>query len=166
MWNKIYLLALLTFVLLMIAVSAYSYSWLDSMDAPKNVFGFYEYYSNIGRMFLWISSIVLLVLGNIVYWKTKKSWAMWTSFLYFAVFILVQTFWLDNKFFHFKQDNNFTDSAFSLTPLVGILLLLVAGAIVFFNQFLIKRSHEKMFPELQPTETPPIEESASNDTVS
>ncbi len=102
-------------------------------------------------MFLWISSIVLLVLANVVLWTTRNAWAMWATFLYFAFFILFQTLMLDKSFFSYKQQNGLTDRAFSLTIFSGVVFSFLAAVIVFFNQFLIKRMRDKM---LQPQPGP------------
>jgi hypothetical protein len=145
MWNKIYTGALGISFLLTAGLIYYSYTWLQSIGAPASVAQNYENYSNISWMFLWISSAVLLVLANVVLWTTGNAWAMWATFLYFAVFILAQTLWLDQSFFSYKQQNNLTNSAFSLGIFSGVLFSGLAGIIVFFNQYLVKRMRNKMF---------------------
>ena len=157
MWNKIYW-AILAIAILAMGVLLYlPYSWLQSVTAPKEVAAQYEFYSNISWIFLLISSLILLIAGNVVLWKTLRSWAMWTSLLYFAVFMIAHTFWLENSFFRFKQDNNFESGVISWSPLFGVVLIVLAAVIVFFNQYLVKRLNDKMFPPAQPVESLPEE---------
>ncbi len=143
MWNKIYSLALAVFSLLMIAMIFYSNSWLQSVDKPANVALNYDYYSNIGWMLLWISSAILLILANVILWTTRNAWAMWVSLLYFAVFTLLQTFWLGQTYFQYQQKNGLTQNAFTFGSFLGIVLCVMAAIIVFFDQFMIKRLREK-----------------------
>jgi apolipoprotein N-acyltransferase len=110
----------------------------------------YDYYSNTGWLFLWISSIILLVLANVVLWTTRNAWAMWATFLYFALFMLIRTLWLDQSFFDYQRQNGITNRAFFLGAFSGILFCVLAAVIVFFNQFIVKRMRDKMFqPQLE-----------------
>ncbi len=153
MWNKIYTAVLGILFVLMAGLTFYSYSWLQSVGAPVNVVQNYDYYSNIGWMFLCISSLVLLVLANVVLWTTRNAWAMWATFLYFAFFTLIQTLWLDQSFFNYQQQNGLAGRAFSLGAFSGILFCGLAAAIVFFNQFIAKRMRDKMFQPQSATES-------------
>ena len=153
MWNKIYSIAASAFFVLMAVLTYLAYSWLQSVDKPVNVVASYDYYSGIASMFLWLSSIILLVLANVVLWKTSKSWALWSTFLYFAIFILARTFWLDQSFFNFKQQNNLAGGSFSVSAFLGLILCVLAAAIVFFNQFLVTRFRNKMIAAEQPVES-------------
>lgn len=157
MWNKIYLTILAAAVLAMGVLLYLPYSWLQSIGAPATVRDNYLYYSNISWIFLLVSSLILLVAGNVVLWKTRSSWALWTTLLYFAVFMIVQTFWLENSFFRFKQENNFTSGALSWSPLTGVVLIALAAVIVFFDQYLVKRLLDKTYPPVQPIESLPEE---------
>ncbi len=150
MWNKIYVGVLGLAFLLMFVLTYLTFSWLQSVDKPVNVVANYDYYSNICRTFLWVSSLLLLILANVVLWKMRKSWALWATLLYFAVFTLTQTFWVAQTFFQYKQSNNLTHDSFSLSPVFGVTMIVLAGIIVFFNQYLVKRLHDKTFTEQQP----------------
>jgi hypothetical protein len=144
MWNKIYTAVLGISFVLLAGLIFYSYTWLQSPTKPVDVAANYDYYSNVGWMFLWISSLILLVIANVVLWTTRNAWAMWATFLYFALFMLIQTLWLDQSFFNFKQQNGLAASALSLGVFSGIFFLIPAAAIVFFNQFIVKRMRDKM----------------------
>lgn len=152
MWNKIYLIILAAAILAMGVLLYLPFSWLQSIGAPATIRDNYLYYSNISWIFLLASSLILLIAGNVVLWKTRRSWAIWTSLLYFAVFMVAQTFWLENSFFRFKQENNFANGAVSWSPLSGAVLIVLAAVIVFFNQYLVKRLLDKTYPPVQPVE--------------
>ncbi len=91
---------------------------------------------------------------------------MWTALLYFAVFMVAQTFWLDRDFFNYQQKHNLTDSLISFGALSGVILIVLAAIIVFFNQYLAKRMHVKMYPAVtQPVEALPEESSATEKDI-
>jgi len=146
MWNKIYSVILAIAVLAMSVLLYLQYSWLQSVTNPRDVIPKYEFYSNSSWLFLLISSLILLIVGNVVLWKTGRAWAMWTSLLYFAAFMLAHTFWLENSFFRYKQANTSDNSLISWSPLVGVVLIVLATIIVFFNQYLVKRMRDKTLP--------------------
>jgi len=150
MLNKIYAGILGAAFLVMSVLTYLTFSWLQSVDKPANVVANYTYNAGISRTFLWISSIVLLILANILLWKMRKSWGLWATLLYFAIFTIVQTFWLDRAFLHYQQANNLTDKNFSFSPVFGVAMLVLAGIIIFFNQYLVKRMYDKTFPATQP----------------
>jgi magnesium-transporting ATPase (P-type) len=147
MWNKIYLILLLIAALTMGVLMYLSYSWLGSIADPKNVAANYTYFADISWTFLMISSLVLLVAANALLFKTRQAWALWTSFLYFSVFMILQTFWLQESFFQYKKTNGLADGSFSLGAFVGVMFVALAAIFVFFNQYLVKRMQSKMFPQ-------------------
>lgn len=157
MWNKIYLVVLAIAILAMGVLLYLPFSWLQSVTAPRDVAEHYKFYSNISWIFLLISSLVLLIIGNVVLWLTRRSWAMWASLLYFAVFMVAHTFWLENSFFRYKQANTSENGLISWSPLVGVVFIVLAAIIVFFNQYLVKRMRDKMYPASQPVEQLPEE---------
>ena len=154
MFGKIYLIALAVFVLVMAILTYYSASWLGSITRPQDVAENYRYFSNLNWYLLWISSMILLIAANAIAWKTRRFWAFWATFIYFAVFLVLQTFWLDRSFAAYSVQNGLAQSSFSLSPLIGAGLLIAVGFIIFFNQFLVLRLHEKMFAKEIPVERP------------
>jgi hypothetical protein len=75
--------------------------------------------------------------------------------------MVAQTFWLENSFFRFKQENNFASGAVSWSPISGAVLIALAAVIVFFNQYLVKRLLDRTHPPTQPVESLPEEISAN-----
>lgn len=150
MWNKIYTAVLGICFILAAGLTYYASTWLQSATKPADVVTNYNYYANNGWLFLWASSVILLILANVVLWTTRNAWAMWATLLYFALFMLIQTFWLGSSFSQYKQQNNLSENTLPLGVLFGVILIGLASVIVFFNQFLVKRMRDKM---LAPTET-------------
>lgn len=143
MWTNIYLIALAIFIIPMGFFTVYSWSWLQSIGNPQTKIENFAFWSGISWAFLWISSIILLISANIILWKTRRAWALWTMLGYFVIFIILKYFWLDQLF---ASINNSVQNSFTLSALYGTVLCLLAAAIVFFNQFIVLRMTEKMHP--------------------
>jgi len=88
MLNKIFLLLLAVSIIVMSALTFFSYTWLQSVDKPANVVANFEFYAGFAWTALWISSLILLIYANVLLWTNRSIWGLWSSFLYFAVFIL------------------------------------------------------------------------------
>jgi hypothetical protein len=152
MLNKIYLCALVVFIIIMSFLTYFSHSWLGSITNPKDVAANYLYYANISWYFLWISTIVLLITANLILWNSRRFWAFLTTFFYFAVFTILQTFWLDNLYSQYLQKNLLATNGFSLKPLLGAFLCIGVGVLIFLNQFLVIKMHDKMLAKTEATE--------------
>ena len=143
MLNKIFLLILAISIIAMSALTFFSYTWLQSVDKPANVAANFDFYSGFALTFLWISSLVMLILANVLLWTNRSIWSLWTTFLYFAVFVLLNIFWLSELFFAYKKVNGLTAGAFSLTGIFGAILCIVVGVGVFFDQFIVTKLRDK-----------------------
>lgn len=168
MLNKIYLIALAVLAVPMMVLTYLSWSWLQSIGSPAIAVENYSFYSFISWSYLWISTAILLVLANVLLWKTRRAWAMWTTLAYFLTFIALRYFWLENSLHEFYR-NNGVQIGLALSPLIGVVLCLLAGAIVFFNQFINLRLSEKMHPTAElPTGSVQenyVQNAAENDPV-
>lgn len=160
MWSKIYLAVLSVGVIAVTFFSYYSWSWLQSIGQPSVAVAGYEYHSGIAWTLLWLASLVLMILGNAVLWASGRSWAVWTTFVYFAVFIVIRYFWLDQEFFQFRKANGMFDGSFSVAPLFAVILVALGGTIAFFDQFIIVRLRARTYPE--PAQTPAEQISPTN----
>lgn len=165
MWNKIYTAVLGIFFLLSAGLTYYAFNWLQSVSAPASVVQNYGYFANLGWMFLWISTLILLVLANVVLWATRNAWAIWATFLYFAFFILLQTFLLDVAFNSYKQRNGLDGATISLGVFLGVVLVGLAAAIAFFNQYLIKRMRDKMPAQDVPSNQTDVNSDSNRDNI-
>jgi hypothetical protein len=165
MLNKIYLIAFGVLVLPMAFLIYYAGSWLTSIGDPKIAQAKYFEYSGMGLTLLLGSFILLLILSNIVLWSSRRAWALWLSFLYFALFVFLRFWWLEGDYLDFARRNAFTESTFSLGPLIAVALVIGVGALTFLDQFVVLRLNDKMHPrhaEADPVETEqapqPVEE--------
>ena len=163
MWTKIYLIALAAFLLPMGFFTVYSWSWLQSVGNPQTASVNYGYWSGYSWTLLWVLSAILLILANVLLWKSRKSWALWATFGYFVIFIAIRYFWLDQSFFQYKKINGLGEGAFSLDAFFGAVLIFLAAVIVYFNQFIVLRMSEKMHPA-QSLPQPAIDE-YSNEVI-
>lgn len=157
MWSKLYLAVLGLSIAGMAFFTYYSWSWLQSIGLPAVAVAGYDYHSSLAWVTLWISSLALLIIGNAVLWATGRAWNLWATFLYFAVFVVIRYFWLDEAFFHFKKTNGLFDGNFSVGPFFAVILIALAGVIVFFDKFLVIRLRAKTYPETDPAGTGKIE---------
>ncbi len=155
MWSKLYLVLIGLSGAAMAFFTFYSFSWLQSIGQPQAAVDGYTFHSYISVLILWLSALSLLLLANAVLWTTGKAWAMWLTFLYAALFFGIQYFWLGEEFFRFKKTNGFFDGSFSLGPVLGVILIVVSGIVVFANQFASVRLHRRMYPRVIPVSTEP-----------
>lgn len=159
MLNKLYLAVLAVSIAIMAFFTYYSWSWLLSIGVPVAALEGYTYHANLAWVVLWVSSVLLLILANAILWRSGKATAIWFTFLYFAVFVLAWYFWLDQSFFQFKKANGLWDGSFSVGPIFGVILVIIAGVLVFVDQFVVLRLAKKMYPKdvtpevVEPAET-------------
>lgn len=152
MWNRIYLLVLAVCFAIMAALTYYSWSWLGSIGAPQAAADGYLYHSGHAWTFLWISSAALLILANVVLAKFRRSWAMWTTFVYFGIFIVVRYVVLEQSFFQFKKANGLWEGGFSLAPVAAVIFCAAAAALIYSNQFAVVRLSQKLHPTVHEPE--------------
>ena len=122
----------------------YSWSWLQSIGLPAAAVDGYTYHEGLAWPALWIFSAILLLLGNAVLWTGSRSWALWATFLYFSVFVIIRYFWLDPAYFQFKKSNGLFDGSLSLGPIMAVVLVVLMAIIVFFDKFLVLRLKAKI----------------------
>ncbi len=150
MWNKIYPIVLAVAVLITGWLTYYASGWLGSIGNPKIAAEQYNHYWTLSSTALWISFILLLIAANAVLWTTRKTWALWASLAFFAVFVILQNFVLSTQFTHFEKANNMTESSFTITPLIGVFLCIIGAIIVYFNQVIVLRMREKVSTKAHP----------------
>ena len=146
MWSKIYLVVLALSVSAMVFFTYYSWSWLQSIGLPAAAIDGFNYHSGLSWTVLWLSAAGLLAFGNAALWTTRRAWALWSTLTFFAVFVIVRYFWLDEAYLYFRKTNALSDGSFSIGPFFAVILIALAGIIVFFDQFIVLRLHRKMYP--------------------
>ena len=164
MWNRIYLVVLAICAVIMAGLTYYSWSWLRSIGSPQAAVEGYLYHSGVAWKFLWISSIALLILANAVLAKSHRAWAMWTTFVYFAAFVVIRSFGLERSFFQYRQTTGLAESSLTLAPVVGVIICFAAAAIVYANQFAVVRLQERMYPSKMEPITEAGKEVAENNS--
>lgn len=143
--SKVFLGILAASIIVFLFLTYYSWTWLQSIGNPRAAAEGYLYHSFVAWPFLWLSSIVLLAIGNALLWTTRRGWAMWLTLAYFAAALIIRTFWLERSFAAFMTDNGLGETTSVLGPLLAAVLIVIAAAIVFFNQFLVLRMQEKVY---------------------
>lgn len=147
MLNKIYPVALAVAIVIMGVLTYLAYSQLQSTGfAPTVIAANYLEYSAYYQQFLWLSSAILLILANILLWKEQKSWALWVTLGFFALFVLLNGWWLNGIFADYKRDNFPPDANFSAAGLFSTIICIIAAVAVFFDQYIVLRMRERMYP--------------------
>ena len=145
MFTKIYLGLFAIAVLVMGVLTFLCYSWLQSIGDPMVVVQNYKNYAGISWTALWIAFVTLLVFANVLLWKDGRSWALWTSVLFFIAFLVVQTFWLEKLFFEFQKVNRFNESSYFLKPFLGVTIGAMSAVGVLFTQCIAVRMRNKIY---------------------
>jgi hypothetical protein len=146
MWNKIYLGLLLVALAVMGVMTFWCYNWLGSVDRPETVAANFMNSQSIYWTALWISSGVLMIVANVLLWTKRSAWALWTTLIYFATFIILQTWWLNSLSNNYLTANKM-EAGFVGMGIVGIVLCIITAIGVFFNQFIVFRMRDKLFTE-------------------
>jgi hypothetical protein len=144
MWNKIYLGLLSVAIITMGVMTFWCYNWLGSVDKPETVAANFVNSQSLYQTMLWITSAVLMIVANVLLWTKRSSWALWVTFVFFATFIVVQTWWLNSLSNAYLKANGM-ESGFVGMGIVGIILCIITAVGVFFNQFIVFRMRDKMF---------------------
>ena len=146
MLNKIFLGLFVVALITMIVLSYLTNAQLQSIGfPPPTIVEHYEFYASLHRSALWISSLALLVIANAVMWKSRKSWALWLTFIYFGCFILLNTWWLEESAFRYKKTHQLLEGGFQVGGIFAVILTLVVGVGAYFDQFIIFRLWDKMY---------------------
>lgn len=149
MLNKTFLAAFAAAVVAMSVLIFYAHQQIQSIGfKPEVIAENFLAANSLSWKFLWFSAIALLILANVVLWTTRRSWAMWSTLGYFAVFAIVETWWLGGLFSEFGRQNSLSSSFGYMigTYVFGAVLCILAAVIVFFNQFLVVRLIERIRP--------------------
>jgi hypothetical protein len=152
MWSKIFFTVLAASTAAMAFSTYYAWSWLGSIGIPADAAAGYVYHLGVAWPMLWITTIGLLFLANAVLWTRNSAWALWTTFGYFAVFLLLRFLWLEQTYSTFIASKGLA-RATTGGVFMAVLMVLVIGAIVFFDQYLITRAKLKVDPSPMRTES-------------
>lgn len=160
MLNKIFLGVFAAAVIGMSILTFYAHRQLQSIGFKPEVIA--ENFSGADALnwnFLWFSTLALFVLANVVLWTSRRAWALWLTLGYFAVFTLIETWWLGGLFSTYERTNNLTSAGSIGSYVFGAVLCILAAIVVFFSQFLIVRLRDR----IHPTAPPETAAAAAND---
>lgn len=144
------MIVLIIAILPMTFLTYYAWDWLSSIGAPAAVVENYAFYSSLGWIFLWLSTIILLILGNAVLWQVRRSWALWTTLIYFVVFVALKSFWLERSFASYAEANGVYEKSMFGSILFAIVICVAAAVVVFFNELIAVRLNKKIYPPIEP----------------
>ncbi len=150
MLTKLYFGTLAIAAVIVGALCFYANSWLSSIGDPSAAYAAFTYYLGLSWNALWITTAVLLILSNIVFWRSRGALTMWATFAYFTLFILLRYFWLESAAAAFRGAKLGTEGGFNLSIFLGVILIFLFAVIVFFNQYLGLRLYERMYPPAEP----------------
>ncbi|MFN8276118.1 MAG: hypothetical protein U0T84_01420 [Chitinophagales bacterium] len=89
--------------------------------------------------FLNLGFIVLMALANIHSFVSKKiQWLSYAvTFSVYALFAIVDNFFLEDVFFQFKKLNQLWSGEFSFASIAGYFSLLLSAALTAFNAYMV-----------------------------
>jgi hypothetical protein len=147
MLNKIFLVVLFVAFLVMSGLTYFCYDSLTHIGfSPRQIVENFNGFRATYFTSLWITSGILLIFANIILWSSRRAWTLWSSFIFFAIFLLVQTFWLGNKLQTYLAAEFPSETSLGLGGIAGAFACIIAAIGVFFNQFIVIRLRDKMFP--------------------
>lgn len=160
MLSKIYLAVLGLSIAIMMFFNCYAWSWLQSIGQPAAADAGFLYHYETAWPTLWITTGVLLMLGNAIVWVNGRVWGLWITFVYFAAFVLVRYFWLSPGYYAFLKSNGLAESGYSTEPFFGVILIVFLALVIFVDQFVLIRLRTKTYPSspaASEEEPPPAE---------
>jgi phosphate starvation-inducible membrane PsiE len=100
----------------------------------------FEDYESMLVYFLNLGFIVLMVISNLHSQVSKKiSWYFYLlTFLIYATFAVLDNFFLEDAFFHFKKINLLWKGEFSLAEVGGYISLFIAAGLCVFNALMTR----------------------------
>jgi hypothetical protein len=130
-------------VLLSAIVCAYlSYKAIATFTAkdilPEDKAHFFEDYQSMLIYFLNLGFILMIIFSNLHSFVSKKiSWQFYLqTFGIYAAFAIIDNFFLEDTFFHFKKMNQLWQGEFSFASITGYLSLLISLALTVFNAYM------------------------------
>lgn len=140
MWTKLYIATFLVFSFVLGFVVYYSVSWLGSITAPTDAFAGYDYFRKLAWYILWMTTAILLIIANIDFFRTNRSWTFWSTIGFFSLFVLGIGFLLPVASISFLRENGFAAELTAyLSPFLAIALCVGFAALVYADRFLIAK---------------------------
>lgn len=98
----------------------------------------FEDYQSMLIYFLNLGFILMIIFSNLHSMASKKvTWVLYLlTFGVYAAFAVIDDFFLEDTFFHFKKMHQLWQGEFSLASISGILSLTFSAALTAFNAYM------------------------------
>ena|GEM_PF-2391075 len=105
---------------------------------PEDKAHFFQDYQSMLIYFLNLGFILMIIFSNLHSFVSKKiSWHFYLqTFGLYAAFAVIDNFFLQDTFFHFKKMNQLWQGEFSFANLVGYISLIISLALTVFNAYM------------------------------
>lgn len=105
---------------------------------PEDKAHFFQDNQSMLMYFLNLSFIVMIVFSNLHSFAAKKiSWFLYAqTFGMYAAFAIIDNFFLQDTFFHFKKMNQLWQGEFSFANILGYFSLVVSASLTVFNAYM------------------------------
>ena len=136
---RIYGIIVFVSVLICGYLSFRSISSFTAQDAmPEDKAHFFEDYQSMLIYFLNLGFIVMLIFSNLHSFASKKiSWLFYLlTFGIYAAFAVIDNFFLQDTFFHFKKMNQLWQGEFSFANIIGYFNLIASASLTIFNAYM------------------------------
>ena len=144
MWNRVFVALIIIASVVTGFLIYYAGSWLQSIGSPRDAFEGFVYYSSIPQAVLWASIVVLLIVANVVLWTSGRSWALWMTLLFVAVFVFARYAWLDYAGFGFAGQYGFDGDQLRWGFMTSLLTTAAAAGVIYFDVFLVGRLRRRL----------------------
>ena len=113
-----------------------TFTTTDAM--PEDKAQFFQDYQSMLIYFLNLGFIAMIVFSNLHSFAAKKiSWFLYLqTFGIYAAFAIIDNFFLQDTFFHFKKMNQLWQGEFSFANIVGYLSLFISAGLTVFNAYM------------------------------
>lgn len=146
MWTRIYLGVFAAAVLAVGFFNYYSWSWLQSIGRPEDAIAGYQRVSAMGWGMLCFTAIVLVFVACGTLWTTHRAWALWLTFAFFAVFVLLEGFVLDRGYQQLIERTTGIETKVWATPVISVLIVVGSAVLTLAFQYLIFLIRAKFEP--------------------
>ena len=105
---------------------------------PEDKAHFFQDYQSMLIYFLNLGFILIMVFSNLHSFASKRiSWKLYLqTFGIYAAFAVIDNFFLQDTFFHFKKMNQLWQGEFSFANFMGYFSLIVSAGLTFFNAYM------------------------------
>jgi len=145
--EKTFYVAIAILSLIMGMSSFRMYSALLAYESIESAQTAYHEISSVMTYAVPLSFVVLIVFSNQIFLKTEKARYFFFSFLFFALFTVIDYVYIGEMYFHFIKDNGIWKGGFSVIGLAGLFLCFCAFVIAGANYVILVTIKKMMTPK-------------------